>query len=299
MGSGGLGGFFGGWLASSGADVTLIARGEHLNAIRKNGLRVTSQLGDRHVVNVTATDDSGEIGPVDIILFCVKNYDLAEASDMCRPMLKPATAVISMMNGVEASTRIGSILGDQHAVTGLTYLPSNIAAPGVIAHVGTKTDMVFGETDGAMTPRLTAFCRICREAGLDAEVSPDIVTAAWAKFVPWSAMSAASTAARVDFGGLQSRPELVRLFSDLALETLRVGQALGAKLDDDYISKVSEMVMTYPPNTRNSMFVDLSLGKRIELDAASGAVIRLGKDLGVETPNHRALYAILLPHIDG
>lgn len=299
MGSGGLGGFFGGWLASSGADVTFIARGEHLSAIRKNGLKITSQLGDRHITNVAATDDPNEIDPVDIILFCVKNYDLMEAAEVCRPMLKPETAIISLMNGVEASTRIGSILGDQHAVTGLTFVPSNISAPGVIAHLGTKTDIVFGETDGGSSPRLEAFHKVCIQAGLEAEISSDIVTAAWKKFVPWSAMSSASTAARVDFGGLQSRPELVRLFADLASETLRIGQKSGAKLDEDYIDQLTALIKTYPPSTRNSMFVDLSLGKRIELDAASGTVIRLGRELDIETPIHRALYAVLLPYIDG
>lgn len=299
MGSGGLGGFFGGWLASFGVDVTFIARGEHLNAIRKNGLVVTSQLGDRHITNVVATDDPHEISPVDLILFCVKNYDIMEAAEICRPLLKPNTAIISLMNGVEASKRIGSILGDQHAVTGLTYLPSNISAPGVIAHLGTKTDIVFGETDGASSPRLEAFHKICIQVGLDAKLSTDIVTAAWSKFVPWSAMSSASTAARIDFGGLQSRPELVRLFVDLATETLRVGQKMGAKLDDGYIAQLTALVKTYPPSTRSSMFVDLSLGKRIELDAASGTVIRLGRELGIETPIHRALYAVLLPYIDG
>ena len=299
MGSGGLGGFFGGWLASSGADVAFIARGEHLKAIRKNGLLITSQLGDRHITNVVATDDPYEIGPVDVILFCVKNYDLTEAAEACRPLLKTNTAIISMMNGVEASTRIGSILGDQHAVTGLTYLPSNISAPGVIAHLGTKTDIVFGETDGASSERLKAFHKICIQAGLDAEITSDIITAAWSKFVPWSAISSASTAARVDFGGLQSRPELVGLFADLASETLRIGQKLGAKLDDNYIEQLTTLIKTYPPRTRNSMLVDLSLGKRIELNAASGTVIRLGKELGIETPIHRALYAVLLPYIDG
>ena len=123
MGSGGLGGFFGGWLAASGADVSFIARGNHLDAIRTNGLTVTSQLGDRHVENVEATDDPNQVGPADIILFCVKNYDLEVAAENCRPMLSPETAVISLLNGCDAAERIGAILGSKHAVSCLTFVP--------------------------------------------------------------------------------------------------------------------------------------------------------------------------------
>ena len=299
MGSGGLGGFFGGWLAESGADVSFIARGEHLDAMRANGLMVTSQLGDRHVENVQATDDPNKVGPVDIILFCVKNYDLEAAAENCRPMLGPDTAVISILNGCDAAERIGAKLGPGYAVPGLTFVPSNIASPGVIAHLGDKTDIVFGEMDGTQSSRLAAFRDICSEAGLNAQVSSDITTAVWSKFVGWAAVSTVTSASRRSFGGLQSRPELIQLFRDLVTENIEVGRAKGAHLPDGLIDKLVALIATYPPDSKTSMLVDLERGKPLEVETACGTIVRLGENLGVKTPLNRALYAILLPFIDG
>ena len=299
MGSGGLGGFFGGWLAESGADVSFIARGEHLDAMRANGLMVTSQLGDRHVENVQATDDPNKVGPVDIILFCVKNYDLEVAAEKCRPMLGPDTAVISLLNGCDAAELIGAKLGPGYAVPGLTFVPSNIASPGVIAHLGDKTDIVFGEMDGTQSSRLAAFRDICSEAGLNAQVSLDITTAVWSKFVGWAAVSTVTSVSRRSFGGLQSRPELVQLFRDLVTENIEVGRAKGAHLPDGLIDKLVALIATYPPDSKTSMLVDLERGKPLEVETACGTIVRLAENLGVKTPLNRALYAILLPFIDG
>ncbi|MEP0943589.1 MAG: ketopantoate reductase family protein [Rhizobiaceae bacterium] len=299
MGSGGLGGFFGGWLAASGVDVSFIARGEHLDAMRANGLTVTSQLGDRRVSNVQATDDPNQAGPVDIILFCVKNYDLEVAAEKCRPMLSANTAVISLLNGCDAAERIGAILGPKHAVSGLTFVPSNIASPGVIAHLGDKTDLVFGELDGTQSSRLAAFCDVCCKAGLNAQVSPDITTAVWSKFVGWSAVSAVTSASRMSFGGLQSTPELIQLYRDVITENFQVGLAKGAKLPDGLIDKLVGLATSYPPEAKPSMLVDLERRKPIELETACGTIAKLGENLGVKTPLNRALFATLLPFIDG
>ncbi len=299
MGSGGLGGFFGGWLAASGANVSFIARAQHLDAMRANGLTVTSQLGDRHVDNVQATDDPNQVGPVDIILFCVKNYDLDAAAESCRPMLGPETAVISLLNGCDSAERIGATLGSTHAVSGLTFVPSNIASPGVIAHLGDKTDIVFGESDGTQSARLSAFCEICCRAGLNAQVAPDITTALWSKFVGWAAASAVTSASRRSLGGLQSTPELIQLYRDVVTENIEVGRAKGALLPDGLVDKFVALIPTYPPEAKTSMLVDLERGKPIEVETACGTIVRLGESLGVKTPLNRALYAILLPFIDG
>jgi 2-dehydropantoate 2-reductase len=296
MGTGGLGGFFGGWLAASGVEVSFIARGAHLDAIRANGLIVTSELGTKKIEKVQATNDPTQVGPVDIILFCVKNYDLDAAAELCRPMLKPDTAVISLLNGVSAPDRISQILGRRHAVPGLTLVPSNIASPGVIAHVGQKTDITFGEVDGSQSQRLETFSHLCRLAGLDAQISQDITTGMWSKFVGWSSVSVVAAASRKPFAVIQSTPELLDLFRDLATEAWRVGRAKGAQLPDDLVDALVRIILSYPPEAKPSMLVDLERGNRIELETACGTVVAMGEEMGVDTPINRALHAILLPY---
>jgi 2-dehydropantoate 2-reductase len=299
MGTGGLGSFFGGWLAASGADVAFIARGPHLEAIRANGLTVKSQLGERHVADAQATDKPEDVGPVDIVLFCVKNYDLEQAALACRPLLKPETAVISILNGVDAAERIEEILGPGHAVPGTTLVPATVASPGVVNHVGVMSDLTFGEASGTTESRLTRFRDICRAAELDAQIPPDIALAIWTKFVGWSATSALTSASRSPARALQSIPALNRLVRDVATETFNVGRAKGVNLPDGLVDRVMEILGTYPAQTKTSMLVDLERGKRIELEASSGTVVRLGQALGVDTPVSRVLYSVLLPFIDG
>jgi 2-dehydropantoate 2-reductase len=296
MGSGGLGGFFGGWLAASGADVSFIARGAHVDAIQANGLTVTSEFGTKHIENAQATNNPADVGPVDIILFCVKNYDLDTAAEMCRPMLKSGTAVISLLNGVSAPDRIAKILGKGHAVPGLTFVPSNIASPGVIAHLGQKKDITFGEMDGSSSERIETFSQLCRLAGLDAQVSPDITTVTWSKYVGWSSVSVVAAASRKHFGIIQSTPELLSLFRGLATEAWRVGCAKGAQLEDDLVDTLVRAILSYPPEAKPSMLVDLERGNRIELDTASGTIVAMGDEMGVDTPMNRALHAVLLPY---
>lgn len=299
MGSGGLGGFFGGWLAAAGEDVTFIARGEHLQAMQEYGLKVTSQLGDRHVQGVQATDDTSEVGAVDIVLFCVKNYSLEDAARNCLPVLKPNTAIITVLNGIDAAQRIEAIVGPDHAVSGITYVPSNIAGPGVIAHQGDKKDITFGEADGSDSPRLTEFRDACRNAGLDARVSHDINSELWIKFVGWSSVGSVICAHCKSFGDFQSNPGLIQLFRDTASEALQVGRAQGADLPEDVVEKLLGLIQTYPPQSKPSMLVDLEQHKPIEADYACGTVVKLGEALGVETPVNRALYTQLSPTATG
>lgn len=299
MGTGGLGGFFGGWLAGAGADVTFVARGPHLEAIRTKGLTVKSGLGERHIADAHATDKPEDVGPVDIVLFCVKNYDLEQAALACRPLLKPETAVIPILNGVDAAERIEAVLGSGHAVPGTTLAPATVTSPGVVNHVGTMTDLKFGEASGATTSRLTYFRDMCRAAGLDAQIPPDIALAVWTKFVGWSATSALTSASRSPAGVLQSLPALNRLVREVATETFNVGRAKGINLPDGLVDHVMDLIGAYPAVTKTSMLVDLERGKRIELEASSGTVVRLGEALGIETPLSRVLYSVLLPFVDG
>lgn len=299
MGAGGLGGFFGGWLAASGADVSFIARGANLQAMRADGLTVTSVLGDRHIPVVHTTDDPAEVGPVDVVLFCVKSYDLVPAAQACTPLLGPETAVISVLNGVDATEQIAGILGAEHAVAGSTLVPANIASPGVIAHVGRTVGLSFGEADGSTSPRLARFRDLCLMAGLEAKISPDVAVAVWSKFVLWSASSSVTAATRHAAGGFQSAPAIARLCRDVAAETYAVGRAHGVNLPDDLVDRTIEALMAFAPEVKSSMLVDLERGKRLELETACGTVVRMGEALGIDTPVNRALYAVLLPFADG
>lgn len=299
MGAGGLGGFFGGWLAAAGADVTFIARGGHLTAMRESGLEIRSPLGDRLVRPVCAAGDPAEAGPADIVLFCVKTYDLETAAESCRPLLHADTAVISLLNGVEAPDRLAAILGETHAVPGLTYIPSNIAAPGVIEHKGESTALLFGERDGRASPRLEAFRALCRTAGIDAEIDADIMTALWRKFILWCGTSATTSLSRSPFGVVQKSPELRRMYEAVVREARAVAAAQGVVLPENLVDDLVGRLDAMPPAATSSTQRDLANGRPLELEAGLGALVRLGRASALATPVSDTAYAALLPHADG
>ena len=299
MGAGGLGGFFGGWLADAGEDVAFIARGAHLDAMRTNGLTVRSPLGHRTIAPVRATDDPAAIGPVDVVLFCVKTYDLERAAESCRPLLHADTAVISLLNGVEAPSRIAAILGERHAVAGLTYVPSNIAAPGVIEHKGENTALHFGEADGRDSPRLTAFRDACRRAGIDARLEADIATALWIKFALWCGTSAVTSASRLRFGAVRQVPELRAMYAAVLGEALAVAAARGIAMPGDIRDVLTGRLDAMPAEATSSTHRDLEQGRPLELDAGLGSLVRLAAAAGVDVPVSRTAHAVLLPHAGG
>ena len=195
--------------------------------------------------------------------------------------------------------RLGEILGASHIAPGLTYVPSNIVAPGVIEHKGASSAFTFGELDGTKSRRLISFRDECLGAGLDARLVEDIEVALWTKFVAWSATSGVTAISRQPFGALQRVPELRALFVDIMKETAAIARAKGVALPEDVVETLLDALDAVPPEAKTSTLVDLENGKRLELEAGAGSVIRQAEALGIDTPICRTVYAALKPHIDG
>ena len=298
MGAGGIGGYYGGRLAASGADVTFIARGAHLAAMRKDGLRIISPLGDVHIPSVNATDDPGAIGPVDIVMFCVKLYDVDEASELCKPLIGPDTAVISFLNGIDSEARMQAILGDGAVVGGVAQIPSNISEPGVIEHKAQFAVLEFGELDGRDSPRLTRFHDACTEAGIQSYLVHNIEAAIWLKFAILVPFATACCLTRLPGRILIEEPAVQDLAFTAIREIIALAEAKGVPLPPDALQSRMDMLNNFA-NARPSMLVDLDAGKRIELEGLQGAVVRMAAELGVPTPVHQVAYAALKPYLNG
>lgn len=293
MGSGGVGGYFGGRLAKKGVDVTFIARGGHLQAIRRYGLRVESANGNIHLQPVKATDKPAEVGPVDFVLLAVKLWDTEAAAEQIRPLMGENTAVISLQNGVDAEERLSEVLGLQHVMGGLAAIAAVISAPGVIKHTGTMARIVFGELGGAQTQRAKALLDVMRAAGIDAELSDNIEQAIWAKFVFLVALSGVTSVTRQPIGPLRKDPDTRLLLRAAMEETAAVGRAQGIDFEKGFIGGRLEFIDKLPAEMVSSMLEDLNRGNRLELDWLSGAVVRMGREHNVPTPVNAFIYAAL------
>jgi 2-dehydropantoate 2-reductase len=299
MGSGGVGGYFGARLAEAGDDVTFIARGRHLAAIRENGLVVESALGNAHVKNAHATDDPAAIGPVDLVLFSVKLWDTEAAAESIRPMIGPKTAVLSLQNGVQKDDVLRRVLGAGPVIGGVCYIAAVIERPGVIKQTGKMQRIVFGEYDGSRSPRAEAFLEACRRAKIDAELSDDIRRVIWEKFVVLVGLSGATAGTRMPVGPIRAHPLTRAFLLDLMREVVAVGRAQGVALPADYAEKRIDFADGLPPETKASMAHDLERGNRLELMWLSGAVAELGERSGVATPLNRAIRDLLVLHAEG
>ncbi len=299
IGAGGVGGAFGAALAKAGADVTFVARGAHLQAMRQNGLRIEGGRGETLIKPVQATDDPATIGPVDFVLFCVKLWDVESAGAAIKPLIGPTTAVIPLQNGIDAAERLIPILGAPAVMGGVAQISATIAEPGVIRQTGNFMRLVFGELEGGKSARGEAFLALCQKAGFDATHSDQIVTELWMKFVLLATNSAITAATRTPIGRLRDDPDIVPLFARAAEEVVAVARARGVKLPDDAVEKIVGFTSGAPPAMMASMAHDLIRGNRIELPWLSGKVVSLGRELGVPTPVHGILYAVLKPFTDG
>ncbi len=298
MGAGGLGGYYGGRLAASGADVTFIARGAHLAAMQRDGLRIISPLGDVHIPSVKATDDPGTIGPVDIVMFCVKLYDVDEASELCRPLIGPDTAVISFLNGIDSETRMQAILGDEAVVGGVALIPANIAEPGVIEHKADFAVLEFGELDGRDSPRLKRFHDACTEAGIQSYLVSNIEAAIWLKFAILVPFATACGLTRLPGKIMIEEPAVQELAFAVVREIFALAEAKGVPLPADALQSRMDMLNNFA-NAKPSMLLDLEAGKRIELEGLQGAVVRMGAEFGVPVPVSQVAYAALKPYVNG
>lgn len=300
LGSGGIGGYFGGRLAAAGNDVTFIARGSHLEAIRTNGLRILSpELGDAVVRPANATDDPGEVGTVDCVVLGVKLWDTDEAARAMLPMLGSCTSVLSLQNGVECDEILAPVVGRGRLIGGVAFIGSAIEAPGTIRHVGTMQRIVMGEMSGEVTPRVQALHDTLRDAGIDAEVSDDIERTIWEKFVFLVGLSSATALMRCSIGPVRDEPEGREFLLNVMRETVAVGRAKGVALSEDYAADRLAFADGLPAEMTSSMQHDLERGNRLELPWLAGAVTRLGRETGVPTPVCQTVYAALRPFAAG
>ncbi|WP_425068099.1 2-dehydropantoate 2-reductase [Reyranella sp.] len=299
VGAGGVGGGYGAALAQAGADVTFIARGAHLAAMKKDGLRIESVRGNTHLQPTQATEHPAEVGPVDYVLFCVKLWDVESAGVAIKPMVGPDTAVITLQNGVDAHERLIPILGAHAVMPGVANISATIAEPGLIRQTGTVMRMVFGEPDGSRSPRAVALAEMCRKAGIDGVLSEAILTDLWIKFVLLASNAGVMALTRLPVGKLRDDADISAMFGAAYAEVAAVGRALGVTLPADIVERTFNFNRNAPPQLMASMAVDLLRGNRIELPWLSGKVVELGRKHNVPTPTHALMYAALKPYVMG
>jgi len=299
IGAGGVGGFFGARLQQAGADVHFVARGAHLAAMRADGLRVESPLGDIHLPRVNVTDNPADIGTADIVWLAVKLWDMDAAIASIRPLMAPHTGVISFQNGVQKDDILREVFGDRAVMGGVAYIATNIDRPGVIKHTGTMQRLIFGEYDGRRSPRAEALLDAAVRGGINAELSDDIRKAIWEKFVFLVGLSGSTTTMRETIGPIRSNPRSRRFLSELMRETVAVGRALGVALPADFAEQRLAFIDGLPEQMTSSMHHDLKAGKRLEVAWLSGGVAQLGERTGVPTPMNRAVWDVLTLHEAG
>ncbi len=298
FGSGGVGGYFGGRLAAAGEDVTFLARGAHLTAMQNEGLHITSPQGDVHLPKVQATDRPQAIGPVDVVLFTVKLYDVDASAAQLAPLVGPDTVVITLQNGVDAMDMVASHVGGDHVAGGAAYIVAVIDTPGHIRHTIAQ-QLVFGERDGRRSDRLIAFEEAGTRAGFHAKASTDVVADLWVKFVRLATWSGMTTVTRSPMGVVRDTPATFELMIAAIEEVIAVGRARGVRLPDDLMDTTLTMIKNFPAGAKSSLLEDMVRGRRLELPWLSGAVVRIGKDVGVPTPIHQFITTILTPFVNG
>jgi 2-dehydropantoate 2-reductase len=293
-GAGGIGAYFGGRLALAGADVSLLARGEHLDALRADGLRVESVHGDFEV-DLPATDDPAEVGPVDYVLVCVKSFDTPQVAAEMGPLLGEGTTVLSLQNGVRNERVLADAVGEDRVMGGVSYIFSTIADPGVVEHTGGPARIVFGELDGTVTPRAERFRDLCERADVDIALSESIRTEMWEKFAFIVAQAGMTATTRLPVGEIRDVEASWAMYERLMREVESVAAAEGAALPDGAVDRWLGFARELDADAYSSLHYDLTHGKRMELDAFHGTVVDLAADHGIDVPACEAVYAILQP----
>jgi 2-dehydropantoate 2-reductase len=295
MGTGGVGGYYGGLLAQEGHEVTFISRGAHLYAIRHEGLKVKSVHGDFTVFPANATEDPAKVEPVDLVLFCVKTYNTEEAAEAIKPVVGRQTMVMSLQNGVDAAERIAKVIGAEHVIGGVTWLSSAVEEPGVIKQISQFRRIVLGELDGGRSERIQSIYEVLNQTGITVEISEEIKKVLWNKLVFITAVSSVGSLTRLPMGDYRSVPETRGLLSRIMQEVESVARAQGVNLDEDVVQKWLEFVDNSAPQIKPSMQLDVEAGHRTELESMIGVVGRKGRELGIPTPAADFVYASLLP----
>lgn len=293
--TGGIGGYLAVMLTRAGEDVACLARGEHLEAIRANGL-ILESADDVTVAHPRiATDDPTEIGPVEVVIFGVKAKDVERAAESCRSLIGPETAVIPFLNGVETVDRLATVLPVSNIANGTARISTTISVPGVIRQVGQFAVFTFAERDSTHSQRIKAIRTAFEVAGIMAPMVADIDTDLWMKFCLFASISGITAAGRCTVGDIQRDPHLRRLFQDSVAETAALARARGVTLPDGAEALIWKTVGELPGAMRASTAIDLEAGRALEVDWLSGAVARLSEEAGLDAPVHRALNAVLQP----
>ncbi len=299
MGPGGVGGYFGARLAAAGNDVTFVARGAHLQAMRNKGLRLDAELGNLHLQPVKAVADAGEIASADAIIFAVKMRDTESAAEGLRPLVAKGAAVFTFQNGVESAQRIGAVVGVGNVVPGVARIGANITEPGVIKQIGKFARLEFAEADGRESVRVKAFWDACQGAGVDAAISPNIARELWMKFAMLAPLAGMTALTRGPLGPIRANAQSRALLDAAVDETVALGVALKTGLEPADAGKVKKLIDGLPSQMMASMAHDLLAGKPIELDGLSGAVVRLAGECGAAAPTHKFIAQALAPFTNG
>lgn len=298
VGAGGVGGYFGAKLAAAGNDVAFVARGPHLGAIRANGLRVTGPRGDMHV-RATATDDPTALGQADVVLFCVKLYDTESAGETLLPVMGERTRLVTVQNGVDGAERLARIHGADRVLGGAAFVSAVIEEPGVVRYTSEMQKLVFGRFDGADDMAATAFRDACRSSGFEADFVRNVEPVLWTKMVLLATNASLCAATRRPIAEIYRHPVMGKTAEAALREGEAVARGKGVRLPPDIVQNSMQRSRSFPPDMYASMFYDLDRGRRMEVDGLGGHIVRLGRDLGVPTPVHETLCAVLEPFKNG
>jgi 2-dehydropantoate 2-reductase len=294
FGAGGVGAYFGGRLAQAGADVHLVARGDHLAALRRDGLTVESVHGD-FAVDLPATDDPADVGPCDYVLFCVKSPDTEAAARTLAPLVGDETAVVSLQNGVDNEEKLADAVGRDHVMGGVAYIFSTIREPGVVEHTGGPASIVFGELDGRRTDRSERLLEWCERAGFEATLSTDVHAALWEKAAFICAQAGMTAAVRLPLGDVRADEEAWRTYRRIVEEVCAVAEAEGVALPADTVDRWMDLARDLDGDSYSSLHYDMTHDKPMELEALHGEVVRRGRDHGVPVPVTETIYGVLRP----
>jgi 2-dehydropantoate 2-reductase len=283
VGAGAIGACFGALLAEAGSEVSLVARGRHLDAIRVNGLTVRRGSESRTLL-LPASDIPTDLGPMDVVLFCVKLWSVEEAGEATRSLVGPYTMVVPLQNGIDALERLSEIVSPEHLVGGIAQISAVLESPGVVEHRSPFARMIVGELDGSVSERVRSFVEACTSAGIEARASEAIRVELWQKFVFIVGLSGATAFFRASIGAVRTDAETSSFLAQLVQEAVAVGWAEGIALPKDQVERAMETIGRLPEATHGSMRDDLERGSRLELPWLCGRVADLGRKHGVQTP---------------
>ena len=299
MGTGGVGGYFGARLASAGHDVAFIARGNHLKALKDNGLTIYSEIGNLTINPIKVSDNPAEFGAADIILFCVKAYDTQSAANLIKPIMSASTGVIPFLNGIGHIEILKETLGENSVLGGVANISALIEKPGVIRHFSTMQILRVGELDGTPSTRVKQFREACGDAAIDCPIPENIERELWQKIVMICTLAGANCITRLPLGDCRANPQTRELMVNLATEAVAVAKSLNVSLPKNQVDLTMKLLDALPGTMKASILAALERGEKLEASALNGAIERLGRETQIDTPSHRAVYAALSPHENG